>query len=149
MGFDITGYILSGLGIGGIIGGVISNHLLKILNFNQLIIGINIFRIFVFAGFILFPSPWGYFMFFVLKAILGGIWNVCYNVYTINKMPHSYVSRVSALSGLIIKSFTAIGSLLVGYLIKYWGVNVTLYFLILLTIVMFLYTIDIKKYNVD
>ena len=147
MGFDITGYILSGLGIGGIIGSIISSKLLKLINFNQLVIGVNIFRIIVFAGFILFPYPWGYFIFFVFKAILGGVWNVCYNIYTINEMPHYHIARVSALSSLIIKSSAAIGSLFSGYLIKYSGVNFTLYILVILTIMMLLYTINIEKYN--
>ncbi|HDR1420399.1 TPA: MFS transporter, partial [Pasteurella multocida] len=97
VGPDITGYILSGLGVGGIIGSIISNSLSKKLSFSQLVIGVNILRIFVFAGFIFFPTAWGYFVFFVFKAILGGVWNVCYNVYTIQEMPHAYVVRISGL----------------------------------------------------
>lgn len=146
VGFDITGYILSGLGIGGIIGSLYSSYLLKKLGFHNLVIGVNIFRIFIFLGFVLYSSPFGYFLFFVLKAILGGIWNVCYNVYTINEMPQSYVSRISALSGLIIKIFTAIAGLSAGYFIKYLGIEETLYCLVFLTIGMFIYTINIKKY---
>ncbi|MFP4731372.1 MFS transporter [Pasteurella multocida] len=149
VGFDITGYILSGLGVGGIIGSIISSPLSRKLSFSQLVIGVNILRIFVFAGFIFFPTAWGYFLFFVFKAILGGVWNVCYNVYTIQEMPHSYVARISGLSGLIIKIFTAIASLLAGYFIKYLGVDNVLYSLVILTIGMFLFTLDIKKYAIN
>lgn len=149
VGFDITGYILSGLGVGGIIGSIISIPLSKKLNFSQLVISVNVLRIIVFAGFIFFPTAWGYFLFFVFKAVLGGIWNVCYNIYTIQEMPHSYVARISGLSGLTIKIFTAIASLLAGYLIKYLGVDNVLYFLVILTIGMFLFTLDIKKYTIS
>lgn len=149
VGFDITGYILSGLGVGGIIGSIISSPLSRKLSFSQLVIGVNILRIFVFAGFIFFSTAWGYFLFFVFKAILGGVWNVCYNVYTIQEMPHSYVARISGLSGLIIKIFTAIASLLAGYFIKYLGVDNVLYSLVILTVGMFLFTLDIKKYTIN
>lgn len=148
VGFDITGYILSGLGIGGIIGSLCASYLLKIIGLNRLVVMVNILRIAIFAGFMLFSSPLGYFLFFVFKAILGGIWNVCYNVYTINEMPQNYISRISALSGLIIKIFTAIAGLLAGYLINYLGVNATLIFLVVLTVIMFLYTLDINKYQI-
>ncbi|EGP02768.1 hypothetical protein UR07_03910 [Pasteurella multocida subsp. multocida] len=64
-------------------------------------------------------------------------------------MPHAYVARISGLSGLIIKIFTAIASLLAGYFIKYLGVNNVLYFLVLLTVGMFLFTLNIKKYAIN
>ncbi|MDG2916483.1 MFS transporter [Bisgaard Taxon 10/6] len=146
IGFDVTGYILSGLGIGGIIGSVISNSLSKRFDIFQLVIGVNILRIFVFLGFVIIPNVWGYFFFFILKAILGGIWNVCYNTYTIQRMPISYVARISGLSGLIIKIFTAIASLLAGYFIHFLGVIGVLYFLVMLTILMLVFTLNIRNY---
>ncbi|SUB33406.1 H+ Antiporter protein [[Pasteurella] mairii] len=145
--FDITGYILSGLGIGGIIGSIISSYILKLANFNIILISVNILRVFVFLGFLIYPTPWGYFIFFIFKAILGGVWNVCYNIYTIGEIPHTHITRVSALNGLVIQIFTAIAGLLAGYLINSLGVNYTLYFLVFLTVGMFLYTINVKNAN--
>lgn len=147
VGFNIVGYILSGLGVGGIIGSLIAQPLSKRINFHHTVIFINIFRIFVFLGFFLFPYSWGYFIFFVLKAILGGLWSVCYNVYTINAMPHNYVARISALSGFLIKVFTAAGGLCSGYAIQYLGINITLLSLVVLTVLMFICTLSVAKYK--
>lgn len=144
-GYEITGYILSGLGVGGLLGSFVSPYLASRFSFRTLVIGVNLLRIAVFTGFVLCASPWGYFIFFVLKAILGGIWNVCYNVYTIKAMPQSYVARLSALSGLIIKLATAIGSLLAGYAIQYLGVSATLYTLVGLTCLMLICSLPFNR----
>ncbi|KAB8030843.1 hypothetical protein GCL57_07665 [Fluviispira multicolorata] len=101
IGYDITGYIISGLGVGGIIGGMIAGFLSLHFNLRSLVLSANILRIIVFAGFIIFPAPIGYFSFFMMKEILGGIWNVCYNIYSITEIPNDYIARVSALSGIL------------------------------------------------
>ncbi|WP_114192388.1 MFS transporter [Edaphovirga cremea] len=135
-GFDITGAILSGLGVGGILGSFISKRIISYFSFRTLVLGVNTLRILVFIGFLVFQNPIGYFVFFVLKAILGGVWNVSYNIYSIREMPDSHVARISALSGLMIKASAAAGSLLAGYFISYLGVQVTFFALVLLTIFM-------------
>ncbi|KAB8029192.1 MFS transporter [Fluviispira multicolorata] len=145
IGYDITGYILSGLGVGGIIGGMIAGPLSLHFNLRNLVLGINILRILVFAGFIFFPTPIGYFTFFMMKAILGGVWNVCYNIYSINEIPYDYIARVSALSGILIKVCTALGGIMAGYLINYYSIEFCLYILLALTVIMFICTIPFKK----
>ncbi len=145
VGFEITGLILSGLGVGGIIGSMIAGVLSRHFKLRNLVLSVNILRIIVFAGFILFPSPTGYFIFFMMKAILGGVWNICYNVYSINEMPHNYVARVSALSGISIKVCTALGGFVAGYLINYSGIDFTLFLLLALTFLMFICTAPFKE----
>ena len=45
VGFDITGYILSGLGVGGIIGSLVAGNLARHINFRSLLLSVNILRI--------------------------------------------------------------------------------------------------------
>lgn len=121
VGYELTGYILSGLGVGGIIGSMIAGHLAKRFKLRSLVLSVNILRVLVFAGFIFFPSPIGYFVFIMMKVVLGGIWSICYHIYSMNELPFDYVARVSALSGIIIKIFTALGGFVAGYIINYFG----------------------------
>lgn len=146
VGVEFTGLVLSGLGVGGIVGSIISSFLAKKFRLRTLVLAINTLRILVFAGFILFPTPQGMFLFFVFKAVLGGVWNVCYNVYTIQTIPQSHISRVASLSGLIIKCSTAAGSLIAGYLISFAGVQPTLILLVACTIVMLLCSLPYRTY---
>lgn len=139
------GIILAGLGAGGIIGSIASPILSRNLTTQQIVLLVNIARVFIFLGFALSFSPAVIFVLFMGKAILGGSWNVCYNVYTIGAMPHDYISRVSSLSTLIIKCFTAFGSLLAGYSISLLGSVTTLWALVFLTVFMLLSSIGISK----
>jgi len=84
------------------------------------------------------------FSLFAVKAILGGSWNVCYNVYTIGVMPHDYIARLSSLSSLTIKCCTAFGSLVAGYSIAFLGSQITLWLLVLLAVIMFTSSLTIR-----
>ncbi|OMQ20873.1 MFS transporter [Serratia oryzae] len=144
-GFDTTGAILSGLGIGGILGSLISRSVISRFSFRTLVLGVNSLRILVFIGFLLFHEPIAYFILFIMKSILGGLWNVSYSIYSIKEMPDSYVARISAISGLMIKASAAIGSLLAGYLIDFTGINVTFFILVALTIIMLICSLPYKN----
>lgn len=134
--FEITGLVLSGLGAGGLIGSFIARKVINTLSLRNLTLMINILRVLVFAGFLVSSDPLWVFMLFVFKAILGGVWNVSYNVFTIQEMPSELAARISAISGTLVKLSAGIGSLIAGYLLSFTGSLTTLVMLVILTIFM-------------
>ena len=139
-GFDpeFIGVVLGGLGLGGIVGSMFAPQLKEKLTLEGIVLWVNILRIVVFTGFALTADPVFVFVLFVLKAVLGGTWNVYYSVFTLTEMPQELVARLSAISSFIVKSCTAAGSLLAGYLIAFLGFSGTHIILVGITILMFL-----------
>ena len=72
----------------------------------------------------------------MLKAILGGVWNVSYNVFTIQQMPVELAARISAISGTLVKLSAGVGSLIAGYILSMTGSLTTLTTLVVLTFLM-------------
>lgn len=134
--FEITGLVLSGLGVGGLIGSFLARKIMNMLTFRTLVLVINILRVIVFVGFIISASPLWVFSLFVFKAVLGGLWNVGYNVFTIQEMPVALAARISAISGTFVKLSAGLGSLLAGYLLVLAGSTTTLVILVMLTVFM-------------
>ncbi|MEN0615385.1 hypothetical protein ABK730_07575 [Klebsiella indica] len=109
---------------------------MNMLTFRTLVLVINILRVIVFVGFIISASPLWVFSLFVFKAVLGGLWNVGYNVFTIQEMPVALAARISAISGTFVKLSAGLGSLLAGYLLVLAGSTTTLVILVMLTVFM-------------
>lgn len=109
---------------------------MNMLTFRTLVLVINILRVIVFVGFIISASPFWVFSLFVFKAVLGGLWNVGYNVFTIQEMPVALAARISAISGTFVKLSAGLGSLLAGYLLVLAGSTTTLVILVMLTVFM-------------
>lgn len=151
--FEITGLVLSGLGAGGLIGSVLARKVINLLTFRTLVLVINILRVMVFVGFIFSANPFWMFTLFVFKAILGGLWNVGYNVFTIQEMPVELAARISAISGTFVKLSAGIGSLIAGYLLVLAGTTTTLVILVVLTIFMlactFIYKEEYQRYSIS
>ncbi|WP_174509512.1 MFS transporter [Klebsiella oxytoca] len=134
--FEITGLVLSGLGVGGLAGSFIARAVINMLSLRVLTLTINILRVLVFAGFLVSTDPTWVFLLFVLKAILGGVWNVSYNVFTIQQMPVELAARISAISGTLVKLSAGVGSLVAGYILSMTGSLTTLTTLVVLTFLM-------------
>ncbi|MEG4681971.1 MFS transporter [Enterobacter cloacae] len=134
--FEITGLVLSGLGVGGLAGSFIARTMINMLSLRVLTLTINILRVLVFAGFLVSTDPTWVFLLFVLKAILGGVWNVSYNVFTIQQMPVELAARISAISGTLVKLSAGVGSLVAGYILSMTGSLTTLTTLVVLTFLM-------------
>ncbi|MCS3429892.1 MFS transporter [Klebsiella sp. BIGb0407] len=149
--FEITGLVLSGLGAGGLIGSFIARKLINTLPLRNLTLIINILRVLVFAGFLVSMHPVWVFMLFVFKAILGGVWNVSYNVFTIQEMPAELAARISAISGTLVKLSAGVGSLIAGYMLSMAGSLTTLITLVILTLFMlscsFVCKAEYSQYN--
>ncbi|MFJ5436959.1 MFS transporter [Pectobacterium brasiliense] len=137
-GFEVTGLILSGLGVGGIVGSLMSKKLIDNIPLRTIVLYVNIFRVAIFSGFIIIDSPIGIFSLFVLKAILGGVWNVSYNIFTIKEMPLELAARISAISGTLIKLSAGAGSLGAGYMLSLMGIETTIIVLVIFTLFMLL-----------
>ncbi|MFW5411258.1 hypothetical protein B7L51_022095, partial [Pectobacterium brasiliense] len=133
-GFEVTGLILSGLGVGGIVGSLMSKKLIDNIPLRTIVLYVNIFRVAIFSGFIIIDSPIGIFSLFVLKAILGGVWNVSYNIFTIKEMPLELAARISAISGTLIKLSAGAGSLGAGYMLSLMGIETTIIVLVIFTL---------------
>lgn len=151
--FEITGLVLSGLGAGGLIGSILARKIINQLNFRKLVLVINILRVVVFAGFIVSANPVWMFVLFVFKAILGGVWNVGYNVFTIQEMPAALAARISAISGTFVKLSAGLGSLVAGYMLVLAGSTTTLFILVFLTLFMlslsFICKDEYQRYSVS
>lgn len=146
--FEITGLVLSGLGAGGLIGSFISRKVINLFSLRQLVLIINICRVLIFVGFIVFTDPVSIFVLFVFKAIMGGVWNVSYNVFTIQEMPLKFAARISAVSGTLVKISAGVGSLVAGYSLGFMGAELTLVTLAILTLFMLSGSFVCKKeYN--
>lgn len=151
--FEITGLVLSGLGAGGLIGSILARKIINQLNFRTLVLVINILRVVVFAGFIVSANPAWMFVLFVFKAVLGGLWNVGYNVFTIKEMPAALAARISAISGTFVKLSAGLGSLVAGYMLVLAGSTTTLFILVFLTLFMlslsFICKDEYQRYSVS
>lgn len=134
--FEITGLVLSGLGAGGLIGSFISRKVINLLSLRQLVLIVNLARVLIFCGFLVFIDPVSIFVLFVFKAIMGGIWNVSYNVFTLQEMPLKLAARISAVSGTLVKISAGVGSLVAGYSLGFIGAELTLVTLAVLTLFM-------------
>lgn len=143
--FEITGLVLSGLGAGGLIGSILARKIMDILTFRSLLLVVNILRVMVFSGFLLSTNPVWIFILFVFKAILGGLWNVGYNVFTIQEMPIELAARISAISGTFVKLSAGLGSLVAGYFLIIAGATATLAILVILTFFMLACTFIYKN----
>lgn len=143
--FEITGLVLSGLGAGGLIGSVLARKVMDICTFRTLLLVVNILRVMVFSGFLLSTNPVWIFTLFVFKAILGGLWNVGYNVFTIQEMPFELTARISAISGTFVKFSAGLGSLVAGYCLIFAGFTATLAILVILTLFMLVCTSAFKE----
>jgi len=143
--FEITGLVLSGLGAGGLIGSILARKVMDICTFRTLLLVVNILRVMVFSGFLLSTNPAWIFTLFAFKAILGGLWNVGYNVYTIQEMPVELAARISAISGTFVKFSAGLGSLVAGYFLILAGSTATLAILVILTLFMLACTFICKS----
>lgn len=133
---EITGLVLSGLEAGGLIGSFISRKLINILSLRQLVLFVDLARVLVFFGFLVFTDPVSIFVLFVFKAIMGGIWNVSYNVFTLQEMPLKLAARISAVSKSLVKISAGVGNLVAGYSLGLMGAELTLVTLAVLTLFM-------------
>ncbi|WP_438813076.1 hypothetical protein [Symbiopectobacterium sp.] len=134
--FEITGLVLSGLVAGGLIGSFISRKVINILSLRQLVLFVNLARVLVFFGFLVFTDPVSIFVLFVFKAIMGWIWNVSYNAFTLQEMPLKLAARISAVSGTLVKISAGVGSLVAGYSLGFMRAELTLVTLAVLTLFM-------------
>lgn len=134
--FEITGLVLSGLGAGGLIGSFVLRKVINLFSLRQLVLIVNLARVLIFCEFLVFTDPVSIFVLFVFKAIMGGIWNVSYNVFTFQEMPLKLAERISAVSGTLVKISAGVGSLAAGYSLGFIGAELTLVTLAVLTLFM-------------
>ncbi|MGG2142149.1 hypothetical protein [Symbiopectobacterium sp. RP] len=146
-----TAFEITGLVAGGLIGSFISRKVINILSLRQLVLFVNLARVLVFFGFLVFTDPVSIFVLFVFKAIMGGIWNVSYNVFTLQEMPLKLAAKISAVSGRLVKISAGVGSLVAGYSLGFMGAELTLVILAVMTLFMlsgsFVYKREYGKYH--
>jgi len=119
------GFILTGVGIGGLLGSFAAPWCERRLPRTVVIIGVNWLWALLMPLMLVVNNVYLLGAVFGLMALLGPIWNVSLMVYQLSVIPEDLLGRVQSALGVMSAGTVPLGALLGGYLLDSYGDRVT------------------------
>jgi predicted MFS family arabinose efflux permease len=119
------GFILTGVGIGGLLGSFVGPWCDRRLPRRVVVMGVNWLWALLMPLMVVVSNIYLLGAVFGLMAFLGPIWNVSLMVYQLSVIPEELLGRVQSALGVVAASTIPLGALLGGYLLDSYGARVT------------------------
>lgn len=119
------GLIFSIAGIGGILGAVAAESILRRFSFGQIITGVLWLYVICWFPLVALPSPLLLGLLTGAAFFIGPFYNITYVSYRLSITPDALQSRVHSVARLIALGASPIGQALTGILLQYYGPQIT------------------------